>query len=578
MMLAKFLSSKLTKKTENNNVDGEETATDDIRLAGSASKERRKVFVYRGQSQGNVPLDVIRATVHPWTREIKKFAFRNHESLQSITIPSNVKTIGWKSFKGCSTLVELHLEAGVTKIENEAFQSCSCVTGSQKVDGAPSVLTIPKTVESIGWWAFAECTSLAHVCFPGLGLKSLPGHVFQNCTSLVQVQLPHGLKLISIYAFAGCTSLANIEFPDSLEELLGHAFERCASLLEISFPRAMEKIGAYSFAGCTDLVSVEFQEGAKPITIYDCAFGGCTSLSAVALPSTVELCFRVFDHCTSLLGVEFAPNCKLLYTYSCFHGCKSLVNVCLPASVIDENDAFQECWLLDDFAGCMKERYSRFPVHQVCYNSSTTRVDDLIRALDSTKMNEDEFGMTAFHVVATSAHPRVEILECLMDRYSMEILCRRNDWGNTMMDYLLIHTSSKVVPLIQTVLRRSVLDELHRWDTTGKWELILSQALDAIPRLCGIDAAKRRSSFVYDSFFRDAGRVLRVELISLLELALWKMRIDLAQVEGDDSRQICRLQSRAGVLIENVSEYLWNDETYCSTALSFFPVCSANIS
>mmetsp|Transcript_40337 Transcript_40337/g.97405 ORF Transcript_40337/g.97405 Transcript_40337/m.97405 type:complete len:580 (-) Transcript_40337:26-1765(-) len=578
MKLPKFLRSKLktrqTKVNKNGNSDG---------VVDRPEEESQKVFVYRGQSQGDIPSDIIHATVHPWTRKIKKFAFQSNNS-ESSSLEK------WpyhrESRKGCTSLVELHLNRGLKCLKREAFHSCHSLTGkSGEHEGAVEpTLSIPATVETVGPYAFAHCNSLVNVSFQGEGrLQRLEQGVFCNCTSLAHVELPLGLEDISHDVFSGCISLVDIEL-----RIGERAFEYCTSLNNVAFPQGFVCIGERGFAGCTSLVEVQFQEGLK--TVRSEAFRGCTALSAVAFPSTIfDLWFRVFADCTSLLGVEFPRSCTFpahvrnlpMYDESLFSGCTSLVNLSLSGYVLSETDAFPGCDLLQDYGAGVKDRYARFPVHQVCYNSSSATVDHLIRALDSSEIMVDDFGLTPFHIVATSANPKVETLECLLDRYSFDILCQRDHCGKTMLDYLLMHTSSKVVPLIQTVLQKSVFDRLSEWDIGAKWGSILSQNLESIPRESGIGGADGRRKRVYDDFFRDLGHCMRTEMTSILELALWKSRLHTTQKDeggsDDDFREICHAQSGALVVIQNVAEHLWYDETKSSTALSIFPVCSTVI-
>lgn len=102
----------------------------------------------------------------------------------------------------------------------------------------------------------------------------------------------------------------------------------------------------------------------------------------------------------------------------------------------------------------LHDRFAELPIHQLCYHSSTTTVDELKHALDdyqddweSTKF-KDYLGMTPFHIVATSANPQVDTLECLLDKFSMEMLKITDRGGkNTMIDYLLLNTRG--IPLLE---------------------------------------------------------------------------------------------------------------------------------
>ena len=54
--------------------------------------------------------------------------------------------------------------------------------------------------------------------------------VFSDCTSLVEVRLPEGLKEIGNYAFYRCARLAEINIPDSVQKIGKLAFRGCESL------------------------------------------------------------------------------------------------------------------------------------------------------------------------------------------------------------------------------------------------------------------------------------------------------------------------------------------------------------
>mmetsp|Transcript_31415 Transcript_31415/g.75757 ORF Transcript_31415/g.75757 Transcript_31415/m.75757 type:complete len:90 (+) Transcript_31415:917-1186(+) len=58
--------------------------------------------------------------------------------------------------------------------------------------------------------------------------------------------------------------------------------------------------------------------------------------------------------------------------------------------------------------------------------------------------------MTPFHVLATSVALKPDMLGCLRAKYPVEILFHKAHNNKTMLDYLLMHTSSKAVLLIDS--------------------------------------------------------------------------------------------------------------------------------
>jgi len=494
-------------------------------------------------------------------------AFCDCKSLSRIVLPSTVKTIGYGAFQDCTSLFEIRLNERLKSIGGWAFKSCCSLTN----------IVLPEGLEQIASGTFVLCKSLCNIRIPS-SVERIERKVFYGCESLKNVHLLEGrLVCIDDEAFGLCSSLGGILLPHGLLFIGACCFHGCTSLSTISVPSTVHAIGASAFV-CSAITDVELHEGLECIGME--AFESCALLSAVALPSTLDTIGEAaFSNCTSLLGAEFPPNCTYLEIGDeCFRNCKSLVNVSLPPSVNDRvGNIFTGCDLLQNHGGCRpRDSYSQCSLHQVCYNSSSAKVDDVIRALDSSEMIEDEFGMTAFHIVATSANPRVEILECLLDRHPMEMLSHKDKYGRTMLDYLLMHTSSKAVPLIKVVLQKAVVDRMITWHIGAKWESILSQGLESISDGGGGGGGvETRRKQMRDSFFGDVGYCLRVEMASLSELALWKMKINEGEMQELESygtfRDQTRFQSGAGVVIENMVDYLWNaDEPGLCTALSIF--------
>ena len=77
-------------------------------------------------------------------------------SLESIVIPSNIKTIGKGAFTGCRQLEEIIFEEGVESIQERAFSYLLI----QKIE-------FPRSLRYIGPLAFLECDKLESIKFKG---------------------------------------------------------------------------------------------------------------------------------------------------------------------------------------------------------------------------------------------------------------------------------------------------------------------------------------------------------------------------------------------------------------------------
>jgi len=340
-----------------------------------------------------------------------------------------------------------------------------------------------------------------------------------------------------------------------------------------------------AFESCVSLVDFHFQEGLK--NIGRAAFAHCKALSAIALPSSLEVIgSSAFFDCTSLLGVEIPSGTKgIKIGDRCFY-CESLVTVSIPNddSVNDITSlAFSGRVLLqdDDAKTRSRDRWTRFPIHKLCYHTSRTTVKELAETIDSCETLEasleDTFGMTPFHIVSTSSKPRVDIVQCLLDRYPLMALEHTDKYGKTMMDYLLVNGSSKAIPLMHATLQRAIVDRVFGWSPVWNERFDLSRDIRLMIR-SDIDIKERREEVL--ELLEHAGQCIRKETTSLMELALWKMKMDdVTKIMVDSAndisyRESCRLQCGTDIVVDNVIEYLFASESTCSTALSVYPLCS----
>ncbi len=107
--------------------------------------------------------------------EIKDNTFRGWNNLDTLTIPSNVTSIGELAFAG-STLKGIVLPEGLTEIKEYAFAWCNDL----------ATVAMPSSVVSIGRMAFNDCYLLTEILLPE-GLESLGRGVFDGCSALTNV-------------------------------------------------------------------------------------------------------------------------------------------------------------------------------------------------------------------------------------------------------------------------------------------------------------------------------------------------------------------------------------------------------
>lgn len=137
---------------------------------------------------------------------ISEDAFRNCESLTSITISNNVTEIGDYAFHNCYNLTSINLGKSVTKIGYSAFGDCESL----------SAITIPDSVTSIDNWAFGGCSSLSSITCNAIVAPTISAFTFDTVASNGVLKYPSGSDysswLITVEPYLGYYGWTGVPF------------------------------------------------------------------------------------------------------------------------------------------------------------------------------------------------------------------------------------------------------------------------------------------------------------------------------------------------------------------------------
>ena len=196
---------------------------------------------------------------------------------------------------------------------------------------------IPSSVKTIGNYAFESCANLELVYIDtASNLDSIGNSSFINCTSLTNINLGNAtmLKTLSESAFKNCSALKEINLPDSIEIMALGSFRDCVSLEHISLPASLTTDGGFLFSGCTSLSSIDLLKATQLEVLYNNTFAG-TNILSIIIPSNIkEICWQLFYDCKTLENVFFLGDSSLESIQGqCFMNCSRLENIVIPEGV-----------------------------------------------------------------------------------------------------------------------------------------------------------------------------------------------------------------------------------------------------
>lgn len=237
---------------------------------------------------------------------IGNYAFRWCFELTSVSIPQSVTRIGEWAFLNCNKLTSISIPESVTNIEYGAFAD----------SGLPEV-TISNSAISIGIAAFSSSyLTEIKVESDNPNYCAVDGILFdKNTTTLIQCPggrqgaytIPKSVTSIGKYAFSGCSGMTSVTIGENVTSIQDGAFEYCSALTSIEIPNSVTSIGCFVFQHCSGLESVTF--GNAIISIGKQTFDSCNSLKSITcVVTTPPICgISVFNGMDMAICTLYVP-------------------------------------------------------------------------------------------------------------------------------------------------------------------------------------------------------------------------------------------------------------------------------
>ena len=296
--------------------------------------------------------------------EIKSSAFQYCSSLTALKIPQKVKNIGNDAFRFCERLTDIALPQSLEYIGENAFSYCDSLkkfeipAGVKRISGNPFVhtnvtltvspknknfiaidnnlytvgaktivaympkknessFTIPKSVTSIGNYAFTFCTNLEYLEIPK-GVTSIGRNAFDYCW-IKEIIIPDTVTTISDKAFYHCRYITSLEIPASVKSIGESVIDE--SKIKVYYKGTKEQWKKISISQKNDRLNasvitysgkIVYSDGREETLLYNLkkieanAYAGRRDIVSVTLPMSVTCIGEgAFAGCKNLKDIYY---------------------------------------------------------------------------------------------------------------------------------------------------------------------------------------------------------------------------------------------------------------------------------
>ncbi|MBE5732618.1 MAG: hypothetical protein E7353_06215 [Clostridiales bacterium] len=261
--------------------------------------------------------------------EIADGAFKDNNTVKSITIPDTVTHIGMNAFENCVSLERLEVPVSVTIIGSEAFKNCTSLVTVVVLDGEGAGLSFETS-------AFAGCSNLTSITLSDR-VKVIKDNAFASIPKLENVYFDYAKDVIiqsDIFAGSGVSgngikitvaggkelpsgiitsstesgevpSVTELEFEDGLTSLQSNNY--LPFLKKVVLPKTIVAIYPGLFNGCVNLVEVVLPQGLVEGYHFDCWYTNeeCSSDKVDSIVLDIE-------DTTTVLYAKWSPNLNTL--------------------------------------------------------------------------------------------------------------------------------------------------------------------------------------------------------------------------------------------------------------------------
>ena len=196
--------------------------------------------------------------------------------------------------------------------------------------GSAAALPQSAFVDSTSIAASAETTATSGKCGDNLSWTLKNGVLTISGTGDMYGALHYGDTYNSMPFFKN-KSIKSVVVKTGVTSICDPAFYGCTNLTSVSIPGTVEYIGSFAFTDCSKLKKLTIENGVKEID--ENAFQRCSGLTSLTIPGSVKkIGVEAFYGCTGLTSVNLQNGVTSLGNSS-FGNCDNLKSVTIPKTV-----------------------------------------------------------------------------------------------------------------------------------------------------------------------------------------------------------------------------------------------------
>ncbi|WP_158539840.1 leucine-rich repeat domain-containing protein [Gordonibacter sp. 28C] len=297
--------------TRRDDAPGEEFRQGDYRYRRRAGDGTVRLVAYEGRE---ACVDIPAAIEGSPVTSLATNLFRDHDELQSVSMPDSIEYAGNHVFDGCVNLRRVRLSAALAQVDPTMFLQCGSleeVTLSTPVVRLEGNSFSDAPVACVNFGPLVEAVDARPLGLPNLDrvtvdpenarfvtdgkalLSADRTHLYRLVVPCASYEVPAGCVAIDERAFDSLTMLEDVDLPDSLRNIGRMAFAK-TGLSSMRLPDSVEFVGEKAFYHCAKLERVQLPRCLREIGPEAFAF---SAVRRVELPAALErLGFRAFDH------------------------------------------------------------------------------------------------------------------------------------------------------------------------------------------------------------------------------------------------------------------------------------------